>query len=130
MLKTRSLLIAAVCLAVLPGCSRQARIARDGACRYQVVLSADAAPAEVTAASELAKYIGQIIGGTPAVVKDTEAPVSSREIVVGRTSRDIPRVAACRDTLGGEGFAILWDGPRAFVTGSGENDGRGTLYGA
>ena len=130
MLKTRSLLIAAVCLAVLPGCSRQARIARDGACRYQVVLSADAAPAEVTAASELAKYIGQITGGTPAVVKDTEAPVSSREIVVGRTSRDIPRVAACRDTLGGEGFAILWDGPRAFVTGSGENDGRGTLYGA
>ena len=122
--------LASLCLPVLGGCGKSARIAADGTCRYTVVCAADAAPAEKTAVEELVRYIGIITGDEPAVVQDDTAPADGREIIVGTTSRDIPRVQACRDTLGGEGFAILWDGKRVYVTGSGENDGRGTLYGA
>ncbi len=128
-MKTHPILLAIACLVLLSSC-HQARIASDGTCRYTVVHASDAAPAEMTAVKELVRYIGLITGSEPAVTDDASAPACAREIVVGRTSRDIPRVAACRDTLGGEGFAILWDGPRVFVTGSGENYGRGTLYGA
>lgn len=117
-------------LALLSSCTRQAVISKDGTCLYTIVYSQSAAPAELTAVRQLSEYIGRITGETPQAVTDETPPANQREIVVGKTGRDIPRVEACRDTLGGEGFAILWDGPRVYVTGSGQNNGRGTLYGA
>ena len=117
-------------LALLSSCTRQAVISKDGTCLYTIVYSQSAAPAELTAVRQLSEYIGRITGETPQAVTDETPAANQREIVVGKTGRDIPRVETCRDTLGGEGFAIIWDGPRVYVTGSGQNNGRGTLYGA
>lgn len=113
----------------LCSCSGGSRVIKDGKLRYRIVRSAQALPAEITAAERLSKYF-ELITGNPVETVTDETPAKGREIVLGLTGRDIPSVKAVRDTLGGEGYAILKKGKRIFVTGSCENYGRGTLYGA
>lgn len=108
---------------------KDVRVIRKGAPEFTIVLSKDAKPADKTAAEQLSKYFGLICGNSPAVITD-DSPSKSKEIILGTTLRDTPRIQTVRDTLGGEGYAILFEGKNIHVTGNGENFGRGTLYGA
>lgn len=116
-------------MALCCSCSERCRIIKDGKIQYRIVRSAQALPAEITAAEQLSKYF-ELITGNPVETVTDDTPSEGREIVLGLTGRDTPHVKAVRDTLGGEGYAILKEGKCIFVTGSADNYGRGTLYGA
>lgn len=57
-------------------------------------------------------------------IKETET--AEYELVIGTTSRDTDKVASLRAGLGDEGYALVTDGGRLYITGKTD---RGTIYG-
>ncbi len=98
-------------------------LASRGATDYRVVLSANAEPAEQTAAQTLADYLNRITGASFPVVTDAEPP-AAKELVVGVTSREAARFAD-RSTWDDDAVRLLTDGQTLFLTGG---SARGTLY--
>ncbi len=123
------MLLASMTASLLFACScSSSKIIDNGRIGYKIVRSASALPADITAAEQMAKYLNLMTGDKAEVIND-DIPASEKEIVIGITNRDVPHINAIRDTLGGEGYAIVWEGNKVFITGNGENFGRGTLYG-
>lgn len=98
----------------------------DGESEYSIIHSAQASPSEMTAARELQKYLEQISGLKLPLVDDN-ADVKTKEIIVGKTSReDSLPITIDRKTLGDEGFRLLVLGDKVIIAGG---ELRGTLYG-
>ncbi len=98
-------------------------LAADGATDYRIVVSADATPAEQTAADTLADYLERIGGAAFDLVTD-EVPTAEKEIVVGATNRDA-QIDIDRSQMDEDAVRILTDGEKLFLTGG---DVRGALY--
>jgi hypothetical protein len=101
-----------------------------GKTKYSIVYSKNALPAEITAVGQLQKYIKLITGVDMKAYSDDSHKKEKCEIVVGHTNRENQQLSAERQTLVNDGFIIKWDGNSVFITGSGKNYGRSTLYGA
>lgn len=88
---------------------------------YTLVVQDGGAKCVRTSADELIEYIEKATGGFRIPEK-----ASDREIVIGITDRDTDRVKAARDAVELDGYTLLMDGNRLYITG---NCDRGTMYG-
>ena len=95
----------------------------DGASEYVIVRGKEATPSEVTAATELQKYLKAISGVELPIVTDDTAAIKT-EIVVGKTNREADGEFD-RKKLGDDGFTIKTRARRLFLVGG---EQRGTLY--
>ncbi len=95
----------------------------DGVSDYVIVRGENAYISEITASTELQKYLKQITGVEIPVVTDSTVAVE-KEIVVGKTNRENDG-AFNRDELGQDGFVIKTDGSKLYLVGG---EQRGTLY--
>lgn len=91
-----------------------------------IIVAADATPAEQTAATELAAYLGQIVGAPFTVVKPGQATKMSAHIFVGPTGAAL-RAGLRADKLGSEEWVLRAVGKDLLVIGGRP---RGTLYAA
>ncbi|MGI6528115.1 MAG: DUF4838 domain-containing protein [Clostridia bacterium] len=96
----------------------------EGKSNYKIVVGAKASKAEQYAAEELQKYIKKITGFNIPIIKDNKKE-TELEIVVGKTNRE-KDYEVDRDSLGEEGFTILWSNKKLVIAGGGD---RGTIYG-
>jgi len=94
-----------------------------GVSDFVIVRGENATPAEVTASTELQRYLMQITGAELPIVTDGAA-AAANEIVVGQTNRETAGQFD-RDELGTEGFIIQTDAGKLWLIGGAE---RGTLY--
>ena len=94
-----------------------------GASEYVIVRGKEASPSEVTASTELQKYLKEISGVELPIVTDDTAPIKT-EIVVGKTNREADGEFD-RKKLGDDGFLIKTRANRLFLVGG---EQRGTLY--
>ena len=78
----------------------------EGKSNYKIVVGAKASKAEQYAAEELQKYIKKITGFNIPIIKDNKKE-TELEIVVGKTNRE-KDYEVDRDSLGEEGFTVLW----------------------
>ena len=96
-------------------------LAADGTTEYRIVVAANAAPAERTAADTLADYLNRITGAVFPVATDAE-PAAAKELVVGATDRE---PAFDRSGWDEDAVRLLTDGQKLFLTGGSP---RGALY--
>ena len=92
---------------------------------YKIILPATALAGEREAADLLAEVLAKATGVTIPVATD-DTPATDYEIVIGKTNRDTDKVTAARAEIKNDGYAILMDGTRLYVTG---NLPRGGVYG-
>ena len=95
----------------------------DGVSDYVIVRGENAYISEVTASTELQKYLKQISGVEVPIVTDSTEPVA-KEIVVGKTNREADGEFD-REELGDDGLVIKTNGKKLFLVGG---EQRGTLY--
>ena len=88
---------------------------------YTLVVQDGGADCVRDSAHELIEYIEKATGG----FRIPEG-ASDREIVIGVTDRDTEKVIAARNEIKYDGYALLMDGNRLYITGSCD---RGTMYG-
>ncbi len=88
---------------------------------YTLVVQDGGADCVRDSADELIEYIEKATGGFR-----IPEEASDREIVVGITDRDTDKVTAARGEIKYDGYALLMDGNRLYITGSCD---RGTMYG-
>ena len=88
---------------------------------YTLVVQDGGADCVRDSADELIEYIEKATGG----FRIPEG-ASDREIVIGVTDRDTEKVIAARNEIKYDGYALLMDGNRLYITGSCD---RGTMYG-
>lgn len=92
---------------------------------YRIVRATDSLPGELDAIEVLQDLVARATGyRLPAVCDDS--PAADHEIVIGSTNRDTPRVTEARNSLVNDGYAMLLDGGRLYITGSTR---RGGVYG-
>ena len=88
---------------------------------YTLVVQDGGADCVRDSADELIEFIEKATGGFRIPEK-----ASDHEIVIGITDRDTDRVKAARDAVKLDGYTLLMDGGRLYITGSCD---RGTMYG-
>ena len=88
---------------------------------YSLVVQEGGAACVRSSADELIQYLEQATAG----FRIPEG-ASDYEIVIGVTDRDTDRVNAARDAVELDGYTMLMDGNRLYITGSCD---RGTMYG-
>ncbi len=93
---------------------------------YRIVHAADALPGVRDAALALAKFTAEAVNCTLPVVTD-DTPAEPYEILLGPTNRDTAVTAEALAELVDDGFAILTDGTRLYIT---ARLPRGVAYGA
>ena len=92
---------------------------------YKIILPAAALAGERDVADLLSEVITRATGVTLPVATD-DAPAADREIVIGTTNRDTDKVATARSEIKNDGYAMVVDGTRLYITG---NLPRGGVYG-
>ena len=88
---------------------------------YTLVVQEGGAECVRNSANELIQYVEQATAGFRIPEK-----TSDYEIVIGVTDRDTDRVKAAREAVELDGYTLLMDGNRLYITGSCD---RGTMYG-
>lgn len=88
---------------------------------YTLVVQEGGAACVRNSANELIEYIEKATAGFRIPEK-----ASDYEIVIGVTDRDTDKVKAARDAVELDGYTLLMDGNRLYITGSCD---RGTMYG-
>ncbi len=101
------------------------KIANNLLTMYTIVRPTDALPGIVDAADVLAEFIEMTTGAVLPVRTAVESATDC-EIVIGVTDRDTPAVITARAAIADDGFAILVDGSRLYITAT---TGRGVAYG-
>ena len=92
---------------------------------YKIILPAAALEGERDVACVLRDTLTRATGVTLSI--DTDAtPASDCEIVIGKTNRDTAKVTAARAEIRNDGYAMVMDGTRLYITG---NLPRGGVYG-
>ena len=92
---------------------------------YTIILPAAALAGERDVADLLSEVITRATGVTLPVATD-DTPATDCEIVIGKTNRDTDKVATARAEIKNDGYAMVVDGTRLYVTG---NLPRGGVYG-
>ena len=92
---------------------------------YTIILPAAALAGERDAADLLAEVLAKATGVTLPVATD-DTPATDCEIVIGKTNRDTDKVVSARSEIKNDGYAMVVDGTRLYVTG---NLPRGGVYG-
>ena len=100
-------------------------IANTPLASYKIVLSAAASEGERDAAEVLRDTLTRATGVTLGIASD-DVPATACEIVIGTTNRDTDKVAAARAEIRNDGYAMVVDGTRLYITG---NLPRGGVYG-
>ncbi len=92
---------------------------------YKIIYPAAVLQGEMDAVEVLVDVIARATGYT--LTADSDAtPATDFEIVIGKTNRDTDKVTAARAEIKNDGYAILVDGTRLYITG---NLPRGGVYG-
>ncbi len=92
---------------------------------FRIVIPTLALEGEIDVAEVLRDTIALATEQTLPIVNDATPPADC-EIVIGQTNRDTPRVTATRASIRNDGYAIMTDGSRLYITG---NLPRGGVYG-
>ena len=92
---------------------------------YTIILPVAAMEGERDVADLLSEVLAKATGVIIPVAAD-DTPATDYEIVIGQTNRDTDKVIAARNQIKNDGYAILVDGTRLYVTG---NLPRGGVYG-
>ena len=92
---------------------------------YTILLSATATEGERDVARVLRDLMQRAVGCTLPIATDEAAP-TPYEIVIGKTRRDTEAVVAARGQIRNDGYALVVDEGRLFITG---NLPRGSVYG-
>ena len=92
---------------------------------YTIILPANALEGERDVADLLSEVLAKATGATLPVATD-DTPATDREIVIGKTNRDTGKVATARAEIQNDGYAMVVDGTRLYITG---NLPRGGVYG-
>ena len=100
-------------------------IANTPLASYRIILPAAAMEGERDVAEVLRDTLTRATGVTLEIAAD-DTPATDYEIVIGKTNRDTDKVTAARAEIKNDGYAILVDGTRLYVTG---NLPRGGVYG-
>jgi len=100
-------------------------LASNGVTQYQIVLAADAIPAEKTAAQQLKKYLQQITGATFSIKPENEVAENTPQILVGAGTRVKVLLPQDWKSLGDDGIVIKTVGNNLILAGGRP---RGTLY--
>ncbi len=93
----------------------------NGKSDYTIIVGADCAPAELTAARELQKYFSLMSGVTLPITTDSETEPTGREIVIGNTTRATSETFDMEDA-----FHVFFQDRTLYIQGGSP---RGTLYG-
>ena len=101
------------------------RIANTPLASYKIILSAAALEGECDVAEVLRDTLARATGVTLEIAADV-TPAADCEIVIGKTNRDTDKVAAARAEIQNDGYAMVVDGTRLYITG---NLPRGDVYG-
>lgn len=122
------LLIAGVGTA-LGGCAALAAplvLVQEGQSDYVIVTSADALPAERTAATELQNFLREVTGAELPIQLESEVAAGARQVLVGPGTR-LKELAPEVDwpALGSDGIVLKTVGPHLILAGGRP---RGTLY--
>ena len=100
----------------------------EGECEYSIITPATPQPAEATAATELARYLGEATGITPDIISDNKIKnikTTGKYISVGET--ELYKAQTWKaENLNLDGFIIRTVDNTLFIVGECE---RGTLYG-
>lgn len=100
-------------------------IANTPLAAYRIILPAAALEGERDAAEVLRDTLARATGVTIEIATDA-SPAADCEIVIGQTNRDTEKVTAARAEIQNDGYAMVVDGTRLFITG---NLPRGGVYG-
>lgn len=92
---------------------------------YKIIYPAAVLQGEMDAAEVLRDVIARATGMTRPMDSDA-TPAADCEIVIGKTTRDTDKVTAARASIQNDGYAIVVDGTRLYITG---NLPRGGVYG-
>ena len=92
---------------------------------YTIILPAAALAGERDVADLLSEVVAKATGVTLPVATD-DTPATDCEIVIGKTNRDTDKVATARSEIKNDGYAMVVDGTRLYITG---NLPRGGVYG-
>ncbi len=98
-------------------------LVEEGESDYVIVRGENAYISEITAATELQKYLKQITGVEIPIVTDAEK-AQKKEIIVGKTNREAEGDFD-REELGDDGLVIKTTGDKLWLVGG---EQRGTLY--
>ena len=91
---------------------------------YTVIYAADATASQLTAIRDMIDLVAGATGVTLPMLPDTQT--AEREIVVGVTNRDTDLVRQARGEIQNDGYAMLVEDGRLYITGS---MARGTVNG-
>ena len=100
-------------------------IANTPLASYRIILPAAAMEGERDIAEVLRDTLIRATGVTLEIAVD-DTPATDYEIVIGKTNRDTDAVAAARAEIKNDGYAMVVDGTRLYITG---NLPRGGVYG-
>ena len=92
---------------------------------YTIILPAAALAGERDVADLLSEVVAKATGVTLPVATD-DTPATDCEIVIGKTNRDTDKVATARAEIKNDGYAMVVDGTRLYITGTLP---RGGVYG-
>lgn len=92
---------------------------------YRIILPAAAMEGERDVAEVLCDTLTRATGVTLEIAAD-DTPAADYEIVIGNTNRDTDKVAVARAEIKNDGYTMVVDGTRLFITG---NLPRGGVYG-
>lgn len=106
-------------------------IVKDGTSDYKIVVSIDAEPAELTAATELSSFVNKLTGVTLPIITESKTIISSytensKYISIGNTELlNERKFSIDYNQLNGCGFIIKTHGQSVYFNGA---SARGTLY--
>ena len=100
-------------------------IANTPLAAYRIILPAAALEGETDAACVLRDTLARATGVTLEIATDA-TPAADCEIIIGKTNRDTDKVVSARSEIQNDGYAMVMDGTRLFITG---NLPRGGVYG-
>ncbi len=112
--------------AALAAAAGPLRLVENGKSTYAIVISHDASPSEVRAATELRRFLGEISGAQLPIRNDGDK-INGNLILLGRnTVTERLKLNIPFDQLGPEGFALKTAGKHLVIAGGRQ---RGTMYG-
>ena len=100
-------------------------IANTPLAAYRIILPAAALEGERDVAEVLRDTLARATGVTIEIATDA-SPAADCEMVIGQTCRDTDKVIAARNWIKNDGYAMVVDGTRLYITGSFP---RGGVYG-
>lgn len=91
---------------------------------YTIVVGENASSAESFAAQRLQYYLKEISGVELSIARDSQAP-AEKEIIVGKTNREVDDLFVDRSALGDDGIVIKTVGKKVILSGA---EKRGAIY--